>query len=352
MPSPTRESCVLYQNRDGTIVLLDIPRSIETAQGFPEERSILSSSPPSKPWINLPEPKSAKALANLTPPTVQELILQRHLELSLSEIHGANVFEWNLPRFHVPDLTSKQSHTKAVCSSQNEAALDIDVDPAKSPHIPTNATFIQGLIVDTIETFTSIAPQFSLIVMDPPWPNRSARRKDSYNTLYGIHETSLLLSSIPLNDHVSDDGLVGVWITNKPLFRDLLLDPGGIFDLWDLELVEEWVWLKITINGEPIFPLKSVWRKPYEILLVGRKKRSQLEKIDVKRRVIMAVPDLHSRKPNLKELFNKMLPGKYEALEIFARNLTSGWWAWGDEVLKFQYEEHWVDRNAENLQKC
>ena len=34
---------------------------------------------------------------------------------------------------------------------------------------------------------------------------------------------------------------------------------------------------------------------------------------------------------------------KYEALEIFARNLTSGWWAWGNEVLKFQSDECWIE---------
>jgi hypothetical protein len=32
----------------------------------------------------------------------------------------------------------------------------------------------------------------------------------------------------------------------------------------------------------------------------------------------------------------------YSALEVFARNLTAGWWACGDEVLKFNQDTWWV----------
>jgi len=65
---------------------------------------------------------------------------------------------------------------------------------------------------------------------------------------------------------------------------------------------------------------------------------------DVKRRVLVGVPDLHSRKPNLKSIFEQVMKKeKYEALEVFARNLTAGWWGWGDEVLKFQSEEYWIE---------
>ena len=160
---------------------------------------------------------------------------------------------------------------------------------------------------------------------------------------------------------------VGVWVTNKAAFRYLLLSPCGIFDAWGIELVEEWVWVKTTIHGAPICALNSAWRKPYEILLVGKAKSSASSKHDdadvgeadrgggqVKRRVVFGVPDLHSRKPNLRALFEGSMEemgiygdgkGKtkgYEALEVFARNCTAGWWSWGDEALKFQAQECWA----------
>lgn len=101
------------------------------------------------------------------------------------------------------------------------------------------------------------------------------------------------------------------------------------------------------------------WRKPYEMLLIARKiptnddehANSALEEkiYDIKRRVIFAVPDVHSRKPNLKEIFeiSGLLSNsvKYEALEIFARNMTADWWSWGNEVVEFQNEKYWVQPN-------
>jgi len=110
-------------------------------------------------------------------------------------------------------------------------------------------------------------------------------------------------------------------------------------------LIEEWIWLKVTASGQPICRLESTYRRPYEILLLGRK-TDQNVPVQVKRRVFVGVPDLHSRKPNVRNFIDSMLGPSYHGLEIFARNLTAGWWAWGNEVLKFQGEEHWVDTNT------
>jgi N6-adenosine-specific RNA methylase IME4 len=134
-------------------------------------------------------------------------------------------------------------------------------------------------------------------------------------------------------------------VTNKSAFQDMLLHERSLFDKWGIELIEKWVWLKVTTHGEPMCALDSVWRKPYEILLVGQKKRATLGTLPyLKTKIVIGVPDMHSRKPNLKALFEKMMGRtNYLGLEIFARNLTAGWWAWGNEVLQFQTEEHWKD---------
>lgn len=41
------------------------------------------------------------------------------------------------------------------------------------------------------------------------------------------------------------------------------------------------------------------------------------------------------------ELVESYLPGAYRACEIFGRDLTEGWFTWGDEALKFNWEGHW-----------
>lgn len=370
-------SCILYQNSDSTIVLIDIPRSVESAQGAGSHR-LLSSKPIEHPFPSA-EPKSERARANLGDVSLEELLLQKHIQLSLDQLKSEWRGEWCLPRQVKCDAgrsgrlgTKRKRHedkseqvTQSNLPSDKPDHLDIEVgdlddvgafyrqstpdsitiavgNDLNFVRIPSNSTVLCGDITSTIDIFTSQAPKFDLVVLDPPWPNRSARRKKSYGISYGNREIKALLSSIPLEDHLTEDSFVGIWVTNKPAFRDMVLGERGLFEEWGVSLVEEWIWLKVTSSGEPISELGSLWRKPYEILLVGRRGAS-LDG-EVTRRVLVGVSDLHSRKPNLKSLFEQVMKKeKYEALEIFARNLTAGWWAWGDEAVKFQSDEYWTE---------
>ncbi|TVY25330.1 Methyltransferase-like protein [Lachnellula hyalina] len=371
--------CILYRNDDSDVTLLDIPRSIESAQGDSTKR-IISSSPLEHPYPSV-EPKSAKAKARLGEVSIEDLLLQKYVQLAFDGLRECYQGPWCLPRatghpeilargkkrkrkeiltdetgqndresdqlkheYLVSDSIQNNVHSSLI-SNHNSSTIYHTTSDGLRARLPPHATALYGDITTTLETFTQSAPHFKLIIMDPPWPNRSARRKSSYFISYSTPEINTLLSSIPLNDHLAEDGLVAVWVTNKVVFRDILLQEGGLFDEWDIELVEEWVWVKVAVNGATICALDSAWRKPYETLLVGCKKgKKRTGNKDVKRRVIVAVPELHSRKPNLKALFEDMMgTEKYEALEIFARNLTADWWAWGNEVLKFQADEHWID---------
>lgn len=445
-PNSNENTCVLWQNEDHTVTLLDIPRSIELAQQFERlnERKLWSSPPLKQPYPSL-EPRSRKAVAALKTPDINNLILRRVLTLALEEAgaaigkNGNGSLAWCLSRScYDEELSSLQDAREAkrhhisydVGVARNDASSPL-LSPSATGHqygntpgedsdsspsfplpfykntsgctvtlslpggnstaiVPVNSTHIQGEIASTLPIFTQNAPQFPLIILDPPWPNRSARRAGCYQTSYGLSEISALLSSIPIKSKLQKNGLVGVWITNKESFRDLLLGKdgdGGLFAEWGIELVEEWVWLKITENGEPMSPVDGTWRKPYEILLVGRNisnveidtdscevaPQSELDKISgtgrgkevgisdepfivpmpVQRRVIIAVPDMHSRKPNLMAVFAPLLPHSPtppRCLEIFARNLTADSWAWGNEVLKFQRSEHWTTECADTKQ--
>ncbi|RDL32429.1 uncharacterized protein BP5553_08885 [Venustampulla echinocandica] len=381
-------SCILYQREDeGTYVtLLDIPRSIELAQAEPGPGlKIISSKPLQHPYPSV-EPKSASAKAKLGEVPIEELLLQRQVEIALESIKEIHAGEWCLPRATeepgvlAPEKKRKREASKSPAdepeklkdvpktpivevipvrfggsqenqafvfqNTKNEPAY-IRVTPGEPPaRVPPQSTALCGDITTTVSTFNMSAPVFELIIMDPPWPNRSARRKNSYSISYSTAEIRALLSSIPICDHLAKEGFVAVWVTNKPAFRDMLLEEGGLFDEWGIELVEEWVWVKVTASGETICELDSVWRKPYEILLVGRRKQAEKGvKREIKKMVVVGVPDLHSRKPNLKILFERLVGrDTYDGLEIFARNLTAGWWSWGNEVLKFQAEEYWTNQ--------
>lgn len=234
--------------------------------------------------------------------------------------------------------------------------------------------------------------RFNLILFDPPWPNRSVRRSGHYH-IHPYFEMEVLTQRLrdilrvhsyrqpgdaPIENQAkcagsddlqtqSQESLAAIWITNAEKSRrtayEALTSTG-------FRICEEWVWIKTTADGQPISPLDGLWRKPYEILVIGRKDRTAvvadgfheslspendllgIDPASVKRRVIAAVPDLHSRKPNLKAVFENVffqshLLGQavesYSALEVFARGLTAGWWACGNEVLKFNARECWVE---------
>ena len=390
-------SCILHRNEDATIILIDIPRSIELAQASPTTRQrLITSQPLERPYASV-EPKTAKARGKIAKPSLGELLFEKHLQLALEYLQGQHRGPWCLSR-HTSQTdefdqdgskrkrkssTSPQDVT-VVYSKTGEQALDIesqhpssDIVHAPAPlyqnlssgtrcakfgsnqelrRIPPRSTAIIGDIHSTRDLFLLHAPKFDLIILDPPWPNRSARRSKYYDILYGTSDTRDLLSSIPIHDRLESGGLVAIWITNKPAFKEILLGEGGYFDEWGVGLIEEWVWLKVTKQGEPVCALDSAWRKPYEILLLGQRQLSPAPEHEngdrrrerIKRRVIFGVRDLHSRKPNLKELMEELTSletrehGNYEALEIFARNMTVGWWSWGVEACKFQAEEYWT----------
>lgn len=124
---------------------------------------------------------------------------------------------------------------------------------------------------------------------------------------------------------------------------ELLTARDGFLKEWGLEPAAEWIWLKVTSAGEPICDVQSNWRKPWERLLIARRKgQGHSAPNIVDKKVIVSVPDVHSRKPSLKRLFDEIMPPGYQALEVFARYLTAGWWSWGDEVIMHQSDQHWT----------
>ncbi|KAI1470725.1 MT-A70-domain-containing protein [Daldinia caldariorum] len=340
------ESCVLYESPDRSIVLIDIPHSIEEAQLLPGQipkQRIISCSPIETPW-KIPEPKK-KSSEQLTTPSasIAELMTQEAVRSALEKAKLNYKGLWCLPRVvqDAGELCDDKSYIKE--SQKRKRTTDTPADVIPESLIPDQSHYLLGTIESRRGAFIADAPMFDLIVLDPPWPSRSVKRKqNSYTIAYNMQEVRDLLTHIPIASHLKSDGIVAVWVTNKPAVTDLLTSPHGIFSEWGLELVGEWTWLKITSSGDPVIDLEAQWRKPWERLLLGRKRSSRV-KTPIPNKVTLGVPDIHSRKPNLRRLFQGLLPENYIALEVFARNLTAGWWGWGSEVLYFQQGHHWVD---------
>ena len=293
------------------------------------------------------------------------------------EVDDGDGAQHDLPRKDNPEtwdscFTNPTDSNLRLMISDNSYPSPVEV----TFYIPSRSTGLLGTIQTPLlfrslvrDAFSGTATGhptkvFNFICLDPPWPNSSVARKNNYNTIRYMDDLQRLLKGIDLDQYIAPGGYVGIWITNKPAMRKAVLDHNGLFDAWNVQLLEEWIYTKTTTGGEPITTLDGLWRKPYEIFLLGRAPLNPLQRVeplfgatwngtaDICRRVVVAVPDFHSRKPCLKPLVERWLglrDGEYEALELFARYAVAGWWSWGDECLRFNAEMYWEDGVAKHV---
>jgi hypothetical protein len=109
--------------------------------------------------------------------------------------------------------------------------------------IPSQSTFLLSDITK-IEHLTNYSTakgiKYNMIVIDPPWENRSAIRSSQYKWLdkYDI-------CHLPVNQLLSDGGLVAIWVTNKRQLVHWVID--HLIPHWSLEYIGEWTWIKVHI---------------------------------------------------------------------------------------------------------
>ncbi|XP_040288881.1 N(6)-adenine-specific methyltransferase METTL4 isoform X1 [Bufo bufo] len=193
--------------------------------------------------------------------------------------------------------------------------------------------------------------KYSIIVIDPPWKNKSVKRSKRYNAL-----SPLKIKELPIPALAAPDCLVITWVTNRQ--KHLRFVKEELYPHWSVRSLAEWHWVKVTQSGEFVFPIDSVHKKPYEILVVGRLMSSEdftareLETVlppIPEHKILVSVPcSLHSHKPPLSEVLKEFVKPDVGCLELFARNLQPGWTSWGNEVLKFQHVDYFISTKTGN----
>ncbi|XP_046546671.1 N(6)-adenine-specific methyltransferase METTL4-like [Haliotis rubra] len=238
--------------------------------------------------------------------------------------------------------------------------------------IPPRSSFVMSDFDQLLQNADTlrVSGGYDLIVVDPPWQNKSVKRKRSY---YSLEEESLL--QLPVSDLASPNCLIVVWVTNKPRLTAFVQDQ--LLPHWGIKQIVQWHWVKVTVDGTMVCDIDSPTKKPYETLLLGRLVRkggevtqeSQAGPPDTSAkganspdathvnvsegnvsdlpdsRVIVSVPcSLHSKKPPLQDVLAQYLPPTPACLELFARNLWPDWVSWGHEVLKHQHMDYYEEK--------
>lgn len=182
------KSSVLYKSSDSAVVVVDIPRSLEEAQvlhGQAITRRIISTHPSEAPW-QVPEPKKDGAKYVSPSAAVAELMTQERVRAALQIARAEYDGPWCLPRVTHQQTNTSPGADEHVTRSRKRKATYMSSSPATvenkgatpaNPLIPERSCHLLGTIESQREVFLRSAPQFDLIVLDPPWPNRSVRRK-------------------------------------------------------------------------------------------------------------------------------------------------------------------------------
>uniref|UniRef100_A0A8C9FS82 Methyltransferase like 4 n=1 Tax=Pavo cristatus TaxID=9049 RepID=A0A8C9FS82_PAVCR len=191
------------------------------------------------------------------------------------------------------DLLSCVTENKSNCAKIVVLMGQKYLVPPKSSFLLSDISCLQPLL--------NYKKKYDVIVIDPPWENKSVKRSNRYSYL-----SSWQIKQIPVSALAAPDCLVVTWVTNRQKHLRFVRDE--LYPHWSVKTLAEWHWVKITRYGEFVLPLDSFHKKPYEVLILGRVQGNIKEALrkseDVlpvpEHKLIVSIPcSLHSHKPPL-----------------------------------------------------
>ncbi|VIO94343.1 Uncharacterized protein BM_BM2284 [Brugia malayi] len=189
------------------------------------------------------------------------------------------------------------------------------------------------------EALIRYGKKFDFILLDPPWENKSVKRKTVYPT-YGDHRWMLDLC---LPELLKESGLLAIWVTNNAKhlkFTDNMIEYFGF------EKIATWRWLKVTNSGEPVYNLNSQHKQPFENIVFASCVAARRHYMNIANEfALISTPSaIHSRKPPLFPVLQALgiLEETAEQLELYGRYLLPRTITVGFEAAKLQNERYFV----------
>jgi site-specific DNA-methyltransferase (adenine-specific) len=135
------------------------------------------------------------------------------------------------------------------------------------------------------------------------------------------------ICNLPIQQIANDDCVLFMWATS-PLLPEAL----QVIDAWGFTYrTVAFNWIKTSSKGNYMYNLGRWTMGSSEICLLARKGKPQRIKKNV-RQLVVAERTIHSRKPP--EVRDRIveLMGDVPRVELFAREITDGWDAWGNQI--------------------
>lgn len=174
------------------------------------------------------------------------------------------------------------------------------------------------------------AKEYEILLADPPWDYKGqSQHAGSGEKLTGgamSHYPTVTLSSLkqlPVSDICAPDALLFMWVTNPHLDQGI-----DLLKAWGFQYATvAFVWDK-QVTNPGYYTLSQC-----ELCLVGKRGRIPRPRGSRSIRQFVSVKrGAHSEKPEeVRHRIEAMFPSQSK-IELFARKVTSGWDAWGNEV--------------------
>lgn len=176
--------------------------------------------------------------------------------------------------------------------------------------------------------------KYNIIYADPPWQYGDRRVRGGTEHHYPTMKIDEICN-LPINKISAEDCVLFMWAT-YPMLPEAL----RLIEAWGFKYKTlGFQWIKLNKSGKGYFFGLGRWTRgntePCLIALKGKPKR-----IDSSVSQIIETPiEVHSKKPEIVRNKIVQLIGDLPRIELFARQESSGWDCWGNEVQRNEGEK-------------
>ena len=175
-----------------------------------------------------------------------------------------------------------------------------------------------------------IQKKYNIIYADPPWSYKTYSEKGKTRSAEKHYPTMSIedIKSLPVSEIADKDCVLFMW-TTFPCLKQAF----DVLECWGFEYkTVAFVWIKQNKISDSLFWGMGYWtRSNSEICILATKGHPKRINNSVHQVVISHI-EQHSKKPD--EIRERIvtLMGNSPRVELFARQKTIGWDAWGNEV--------------------
>lgn len=172
--------------------------------------------------------------------------------------------------------------------------------------------------------------KYNIIYADPPWRYKTYSSKGQKRSAERHYHTMELseIKALPINEIAADDCTLFMW-TTVPHLKECF----SVIEAWGFEYKTiAFVWVKKNRKSDGLFWGMGHWtRANAELCILATKGHPKRISASVHQVIISPVEE-HSKKPDEVRERIITLVGALPRIELFARQRTDGWDAWGNEV--------------------